>query len=83
MNNDENIVKQTAKELGMTQKELAEELGTAEQTVRNWASKGEAPLWATKFMNKLLENKSMKEEIKEYKHTLEVFKDFKKVLNNI
>lgn len=80
---EKNIVKETAKELGMTQKQLAEELGTAEQTVRNWASKGEAPEWAIKFMNKLLENKKMKEEIENYKHTLEVFKRFKNTLNNI
>ncbi len=80
---EKNIVKETAKELGMTQKQLAEELGIAEQTVRNWATKGEAPEWAVKFMNKLLENKSMKEEIENQKHTLEVFKEFKKTLNNI
>lgn len=80
---EENIVKKTAKELGMSQKELAETMGTAEQTVRNWASKGEAPVWAIKFMEKLLENKSMQEEIESHKHTLEVFKDFKKALDNI
>lgn len=78
-----NIVKETAKELGMTQKELAERMGIAEQTVRNWASKNEAPLWATNFMKNLLEIKSIKIELEEHKHTLEVFKEFKKALNNI
>jgi len=80
---EDNIVKKTAKELRMTQKQLAETIGIAEQTVRNWASKGETPQWAINSMNNLLEIKSMKDEINSYKHTLEVFKDFKTALNSI
>jgi len=73
----ENIVKQTAKELGMTQKELAERMGVAEQTVRNWASKdGVAPAWGIKFMEALLENKNMEDELKD-------FNKFKEVLKNL
>jgi transcriptional regulator with XRE-family HTH domain len=34
---DENIVKQTCKELGITQKQLAEILGVAEDTVSKWS----------------------------------------------
>jgi len=80
---EKNIVKDTAKALGMTQKELAVEIGIAEQTVRNWASKGETPEWAEKFMNKLLEVKSIKKELQDTKDTLQVFKDFKKALDAV
>ena len=40
----ENLVKDTAKELGMTQKELAEAMGVSESTLRKWSAEdGEAP----------------------------------------
>ncbi|MDD3467919.1 MAG: helix-turn-helix domain-containing protein [Campylobacterales bacterium] len=59
----ENIVKKTAKELGMTQKELAEAIGAAEATVRNWASGKEVPEWALKSMRMLCERQKDKEII--------------------
>lgn len=34
---NENIIKQTCKKLGITQKKLAEEIGVAENTVGTWA----------------------------------------------
>jgi transcriptional regulator with XRE-family HTH domain len=33
-----NLVKKTCKELGITQKELAEMMGVSRQTVNNWAN---------------------------------------------
>lgn len=59
----ENIVKQTAKELGMTQKELAEAIGAAEATVRNWSAGKEIPEWAIKSMEMLLQIQKDKEII--------------------
>jgi len=49
-----NIVKETAKELGMTQKQLAEYMGVSEDTVSNW-SRGavETPKWALKMFELL------------------------------
>ena len=49
-----NIVKQTAKELGMTQKELAEYMGVGENTIGNW-SRGviDTPEWAIKMFELL------------------------------
>ena len=46
----ENIVKKTCKELGITQKELAERIGVSETTVTNWA-RGATPIpeWGTKI----------------------------------
>ena len=63
MSDKENIVKETARELGMTQKELAEHIGAAEATVRNWSAGKEIPLWARKSMELLKENHKNKEII--------------------
>jgi transcriptional regulator with XRE-family HTH domain len=35
--NEENLVKKTCRELGITQKELAEKIGITEKTVSSWA----------------------------------------------
>ena len=62
MAEDENIVKQTCKELGVTQKELSERLGVSDGTVRKWASQTEPPEWGIKFLNLLVKNKQTKEK---------------------
>lgn len=51
---EENIIKSTAKELGLTQKELADEIGVAENTVSQW-SRGiiDTPKWAIKMFDLL------------------------------
>jgi DNA-binding transcriptional regulator YiaG len=51
---EKNIVKETAKELGMTQKQLAEYIGVHEETVSKW-SRGivETPSWALKMFELL------------------------------
>lgn len=56
-----NIVKVTCKELGITQKELADKLGASEGTVRNWSSSNDLPQWALNFIETLKENKKNKE----------------------
>lgn len=50
----QNIVKETAKELGMTQKELAAYMGVGENTISQWA-RGiiETPQWAIKMFDLL------------------------------
>lgn len=50
----DNIVKKTAKELGMTQKQLAEYIGVHEDTVSKW-SRGavSVPTWALKMFELL------------------------------
>ena len=51
---EENIIKKTAKELGLTQKELAERLKTSEVSLSRWA-KGqiEIPEWALEMFELL------------------------------
>ena len=70
--NDENIVKKTCKELGITQKELAERLEVSKPSVDRWASTGEIPDSSKKLINFLLENENLKNELKELKQALRV-----------
>ncbi len=49
-----NIVKETAKKLGMTQKELAEYIGVHEDTMSKWSrGKIDVPKWAIKMFQLL------------------------------
>jgi len=72
MPEDENIVKKTCKELGITQKELAERLEVSKPSVDRWASTGEIPDSSKKLINFLLENEYLKQELKELKQALKV-----------
>lgn len=60
---EENIVKKVCTELGITQKELAEELGMKPTALSNWAN-GDIPQIAQKALELLLENKKLKENFK-------------------
>jgi len=63
MAEEENIVKITCKELGITQKELAERLGTHITTVQKWASSDELPNNAVKSIELLIENEKLKNKV--------------------
>lgn len=73
---ENNIVKQVCKELGVTQKELAEMIGINDGTIRQWSSKGEVPEWAIKFFDVLIDNKK-KDSI------ISALKQFKSVLHEL
>ena len=62
MSDKDNIVKRVCKELGITQKELAERLGVDDGTVRKWSSSGKVPNWAINFMDLLLEYEKVKDK---------------------
>ncbi|OCS09371.1 hypothetical protein CFTD6783_08370 [Campylobacter fetus subsp. testudinum] len=64
---DENIVKRVCKELGITQRELAEILGVAPNTTAQWATQTQPPEMAIKFMNLLLEHNRLKEKYNHFK----------------
>lgn len=70
-----NLVKQTARTLGITQKELAERIGAAEATVRNWSAGKEIPRWAERSMEMLIENHKNKEIISTLKHLSSLLKE--------
>jgi DNA-binding XRE family transcriptional regulator len=51
---EENLVKKTCRELGITQKELAEKIGVSQRTITNWSNeKSEMPLMASKLLTML------------------------------
>jgi len=54
MEKEENLVKKTCRELGITQKELAERIGVSKQTIYDWSSgKTPIPNWGNNFMSLL------------------------------
>jgi len=66
---NENIIKQTCKELGITQKALAEEMGVSQTTMTSWAKpETDVPQWAIKMLE-LMKNemkyKSLNEKLDE------------------
>ena len=63
MTNDENIVKHTCKELGITQKELAERLGVPQSTVSGWA-KNDIPKMTKLALELLIKNKNLEDKFK-------------------
>jgi len=74
MNND-NIVKKVCKELGITQKELAERLGVKPSAISNWAS-GDIPNVAKIALEQML-------KINDLEKKVEKLKDFKKLLDSL
>jgi DNA-binding XRE family transcriptional regulator len=59
-NKEENLVKKTCRELGITQKELAEKIGVNPKTISNWQTK-KMEKYAEVLLNALVnENKYFK-----------------------
>jgi transcriptional regulator with XRE-family HTH domain len=71
MEEQTNIVKRACKELGITQKELAEMLDVPQQTVSRW-SNDEIPKMAQLALELLLENKSLKSDMEILKKAHEI-----------
>lgn len=71
---DDNIVKRVCKELGITQRELAERMGVSQGMPAKWAMEATPPpQWAIVSMNLLLENERMQAK-------LEKLKDFQSLI---
>ena len=74
----ENIVKKVCKELGITQKELAERIGVAEGTVNRWSAKPDTiPEQTIKMFELLLENKRLKEKEEKVNTIFKLLEDLK------
>jgi transcriptional regulator with XRE-family HTH domain len=71
-NKEENLVKKTCRELGITQKELAEIMGVNPITPSQWITKKNIPEWADKFLNLILENKKNKDIADTFKHLIKI-----------
>lgn len=68
----DNIVKLTCKELGLTQKELSEKMGLSETTLTNWA-RGATPIpeWGIKMLNLLKKERKLNTIINLVKNEIE------------
>ena len=66
----ENIVKKVCKELGITQKELAEQLGVSKPSVDRWASSKDIPESSKKMIEFFLENQKLKKDLSDLKEAL-------------
>ncbi|PAF41441.1 transcriptional regulator [Helicobacter sp. 11S03491-1] len=75
----DNLIKKTAKELGMTYKELGEAIGYSEAAIKASIAKGEISEPMKKSIEMYLEITSLKNQNKDF----ETFKEFfKKILQN-
>jgi predicted XRE-type DNA-binding protein len=70
---NQNIVKRTCKELGITQKELAEMLGVPQSTVSGWA-KNDIPKMTKLALELLIKNKNLEDKF-------EILKQAHKILS--
>ncbi len=71
MTAEENIVKRVCKELGITQRELAERMDIPESTVARWKG-GDLPRLAELYLNALLENIELKSKLETIKKAHEI-----------
>lgn len=74
MSEQENIVKRTCQELGITQKELAEKLGVSVETISKASSSGNVSNQLNTGMLLLIELKNKNEELKQYYKLKEALK---------
>jgi len=72
MEKNENLVKKTCKELGLTQKELAEKIGVSQKSITNWANnKNPIPL----NFKKSVELLKKAEELEILKKSMKILKE--------
>ena len=76
------FIKDIAKSYNWTYKDLADNIGAVETTVRNWMSKGEIPEWAQKSISYIVtikelerQKSSSKDELKEVKNAIRTLMD--------
>ncbi|TLD85550.1 transcriptional regulator [Helicobacter sp. MIT 05-5294] len=77
MKENENLIKKTCKELGLTYRELGEKIGYSEATLNKNASTGEISKSLEFAINLYLENLKLKEKLEDFRS---LFKTFKKLL---
>lgn len=64
---DDNMVKLTTNELGITQRELAERIGMSADSLRTLSAKGQISTQTEAAINLVLENENLKKELENYK----------------
>jgi DNA-binding XRE family transcriptional regulator len=73
---EENLVKKTCRELGITQKELAEKIGVSESGLKTAISRNSLSNQMMKNIELLLENKKLQKELRKAKDFKENLKEF-------
>jgi DNA-binding transcriptional regulator YiaG len=76
-NSEENLVKKTCRELGITQKELAERIGTHDTTVAKWISNNNMPKSAKKTLELVLENNFLHNRINKIVSAFQIIDEIK------
>jgi len=66
-----NIIKKTCKELGITQKELAEKIGISYRTISRYTSNKNIPTYLKKYILLIIENQQKTEMINNLKDSIE------------
>jgi predicted transcriptional regulator len=66
-NSEENLVKKTCRELGITQKELAEKLNLSLPTINRWSYTNKIPEHSVTLLSLFLENFHLLNQINEMK----------------
>ena len=64
---DDNIVKRVCRELGITQRELAERMGVSQNMPATWSSGAEPSNMAVKFMELLINHEKTKRQLDKFK----------------
>jgi predicted transcriptional regulator len=67
---EENLVKKTCRELGITQKELAEKMGVTERTLSRHATSKEIPKNIVNHLTLLIEDKNKTNIINSFKTSI-------------
>ena len=75
---EQNIIKQTCKELQITQRELAEIIKVNDGTVRQWSSKGDVMPNVEVTLNLLLENHKLKSQLDKIKGFAELLAEIQR-----
>ena len=64
---EDNIVKRVCRELGITQRELAERMGVSQNMPATWSSGAEPSNMAVKFMELLINHEKTKRQLDKFK----------------
>jgi DNA-binding XRE family transcriptional regulator len=67
---EENLVKKTCRELGITQKELAEKIGLSDRTLSKYATSKDIPKNIINHIKLLIENQQQKDIFFNFKNSL-------------
>ena len=75
MTAEENIVKRVCKELGITQRELADRIGMSADSLNNAVNRNKISKMAETAINLVLEVETLKKELSKYENLKSALKD--------